>query len=270
MAVADAAKHVFPDVDRVLYRKATIREVVCQVRFPADLRVETEPPADFQQRIRQAFPLLKQKTQSVISGLPPEVAKAFEAVAPPSGSTTIWQFGREDSEARVELMKDRLTLISPEYKNWGDFIEDFRSALDAFLELYKPLFYERIGLRYRNLIRRSMLDLEDVPWHELVKGHVLGELVVPAVGECAVEASRSLVLTLPEKGAQARLQHGFATEQGSDEQCYLIDGDFFVQRTDISDGYNAIEYLHGYAARYFRWCITDRLHEAMQPDPIAG
>ena len=270
MAVARPKEQVFPEVTRVLYGKATLHEVVCQVRFPADLRLEKDPPADFQQRIRATFPLLTRKTQSIVGGLPPEVAKAFEAVVPSPGTNIIWQFATEDGKTRLELTKDNLTLISQNYERWEQFWEAFREPLDAFVELYKPPFIVRIGLRYKNLIRRSVLDLKDVPWRELLASHVSGELAVDGIGERAVQAARSLVLTLPEREAKVQLQHGFAQIAGSDEQCYVIDCDFFVERSDVNHAHDAIVYLHQHAARYFRWCITDRLHEAMVPKLVSG
>ncbi len=270
MAVASPREQVFPDVDRVQYGKAPVHEVVCQVRFPADLRLEKDPPAEFQQRVRAMFPLLTRKTQSVMGGLPPEIAKAFEAVVPPSGTSTIWQFATEDGKTRLELTNENLTLISENYERWKQFWEAFRKSLEAFLELYKPAFVVRIGLRYKNVIRRSALKLDNVPWHELLNPPVLGELAVPEVCERAVEASRNLLLTLPERGAKVRVQHGLAAVKGTDEQCYLIDCDFFVERSEVNHAHDTIVYLHQHAARYFRWCIADRLHEAMAPEPVSG
>lgn len=270
MAVARPEEQVFPEVTRVLYGKATLHEVVCQVRFPADLRLENEPPVEFQQRVRAMFPLLNTRTQSVMGILPPEVAKAFEAVVPPSGTSTIWQFATEDSKTRLELTKDNLTLISQSYERWEQFEEAFRNSLDAFVELYEPPFIVRIGLRYKNLIHRAVLGLSDVPWNELLSPPILGELAVDGVREHAVEAARNLLVTLPEREAKVRLQHGFAQIEGSEEQCYLIDCDFFIERSDVNHAHSAIAYLHQHAARYFRWCITDRLHKAMVPGPVPG
>lgn len=270
MAVAKPEEQVFPAVTRVLYSKAMLHEVVCQVRFPADLRLEKDPPAEFQQRVRAMFPLLNRKTQSVVGTLPPEVAKAFEAVVPPSGTNTIWQFATEDGKTRLDLAKDKLTLTSRSYDRWEHFWKQFHEPLDAFVDLYKPPFFVRIGLRYQNLIRRSALGLNDVAWPELLRPLVLGELADDAVGRHAIEAARNLLVTLPEQEAKGRLQHGFAQIEGSEEQCYLIDCDFFIERSDVNHAHNAITYLHQYAARYFRWCITDRLHEAMEPGPVSG
>ncbi len=268
MPTVDVNEQVFPAVQRVLYGKAPLFEVVCQVRFPADLRLETEPPAMFQQRVRHLFPILKQQTKSVLSGLPEGVAKALEVVAPPTGTTTTWQFSTEDGKVRLELVRDNLTQVSLAYHRWEDFFEPYRESIDALVELYDPKFFTRIGLRFRDLIKRSNLGLEDTPWSELLKPHVLGELAVEDVGDRAIEASRNLLLSLPEKGAKVRLQHGFSDIADSNEQGYLIDCDFFVERTEINHGPEAIQYLHEHAGRYFQWCITPRLHQAMEPTPM--
>lgn len=268
MGVTETGQQVFPDVERVLYAKAPLIEVIAQTRFPADLRLETEPPANFQQKIRASFPILRQQTRSVVSGLPPEVAKAFEAVAPPTGTNTIWQFSTEDNDHTLELTKDNLTLIARKYEKWEAFWALYEVALRSFFEIYTPPFLVRIGLRYRDVIQRSKLDLEDVPWSELLAEHVLGELAVSGVGERAIECSRNLVLRLPEQTAKVRLQHGFAELEGIDEQCYLIDCDFWVDRTEVANANDSLQYLHHQAARCFRWCIEPKLHKAMEPGPV--
>ena len=268
MAIARSDEQVFPDVERVLYKKAPLVEVICQVRFPADLRIEKEPPADFQQRVRSAFPILDKQARTVLQGLPPEIAKAFEGAVPPAGTSTLWRFGTANGKRRLELTRDNLTLVCGDYDRWEEFYETFKPGVRAFIEVYEPAFVTRVGLRYQDLIRRSRLGLEGVPWHELLADYVLGELGEEGVRERAIEASRNLVLALPERGGKVRLRHGFAKAEGSDEECYLIDCDFFVERTEVTDVESAIEYLYRNARRYFRWCITDRLHEAMEPEPV--
>jgi len=260
-------EHVFPQVERVVYGKAPLVEVICQVRFPADLRIETTPPADFQQRVRDRFPLLTQQSRAVLSAMPPELAKAFESVIP-AASSTVWQFSTEDGSHTLQLHKDNLTLVSRDYRRWEDFYSQFKTPLAALTELYKPAFFTRIGLRYRDIIKRSSLGLAAVKWSDLLKPHILAEIGQDGFEDCTLEATRALLLRLPEHGAKVRLQHGFAEVEGSPEQVYLIDCDFFVDRTEVGHADGALEYFHRDAARYFRWCITERLHQAMGPTPV--
>jgi len=243
-------------------------DVICQVRFPADLRIETEPTAEFQQRIRAQFPLLTQTNRAVLSALPPELAKTLENLLPPAGSSTVWQFKTEDDSHTLELAKDNLTLVSRNYRQWEEFSGLFRQPFEAIVELYRPPFFTRVGLRYRDIIRRSKLGLDDAKWSALLKPHVLGELGQAGIEVRTSEAFRNLMLALPERSAKVRLQHGFAQVEGSNEQSYLIDCDFFVDRTEVSHVADTLGYFNSNAASYFRWCITDRLHQAMDPQPV--
>lgn len=51
------ADEFFPDSQRVFYAKAPLKQVVCQVRFPALFRIENEVPSAFQEKIRTTWPL---------------------------------------------------------------------------------------------------------------------------------------------------------------------------------------------------------------------
>jgi uncharacterized protein (TIGR04255 family) len=46
----------FPKVEDVRLARAPLKEVICQVRFPVILRIGTEQPVEFQERIRERFP----------------------------------------------------------------------------------------------------------------------------------------------------------------------------------------------------------------------
>jgi hypothetical protein len=50
------------NVERVLYEKNPLESVICQVRFPTILRVDSEVPSDFQDRIRGRFPIFSESS----------------------------------------------------------------------------------------------------------------------------------------------------------------------------------------------------------------
>jgi uncharacterized protein (TIGR04255 family) len=72
------------------------------------------------------------------------------------------------------------------------------------------------------------------------------------------------------------LRHGLVNardeEQNIDELAYLLDADFYKEGK-IGRGDYVWELLDCYnksARNLFRWCITDRLHIAMEPIPFKG
>ena len=46
---------LFSDRSRTLYRNAPVHEVICQLRFPTILSINSTEPADFQEIIRDEY-----------------------------------------------------------------------------------------------------------------------------------------------------------------------------------------------------------------------
>ena len=66
----------FPDYGRVIYQRNPLIEVICQVRFPPVLRIDVEPPAAFQEAIRDEFEVLSEDAGiEAPLPIPPEMAR---------------------------------------------------------------------------------------------------------------------------------------------------------------------------------------------------
>ena len=154
----------FPDSPRVLYNKNPLMGVTCQFNFSPILQIDTEIPAAFQERIRHQYPVL-QETRGV--PLPPELVSVVGAQVAFGNAT--YQF-RDDTPERavwtVSLTRYALSFSTSKYNQWEEFRERLTLPLQAFVELYSPKIFTRIGLRYQNVIRRSVLGVEHIPWKE--------------------------------------------------------------------------------------------------------
>lgn len=257
----------FPESPRVIYEKNPLKEVICQLRFPTVLKIDSEPPARFQERIRSNYPLLEKKS-AVALDLPPELAGTFELKV--NTGQLVYEFQSSDEMWTVGLSSGSLSLTSKRYERWEEFRAQFLLALNALVEEYTPAFYSRIGLRYKNLICRSAIGLEDDKWPGLLRAEVAGVLGAPAVGEAVQGALSQEVIRLASNGAQVRVQHGLVLlKEVERELCYLIDSDFFTEgRVPTANAIDVLNQFNTVAARLFRWCISDRLHEALVPHPI--
>lgn len=258
----------FPETPRVFYQRNPLAEVICQVRFTRILRIENEAPAAFQDEVRAEYPDVRQSA-SVNAPIPPEIARI--AGLDSDALSRAFDFCAEDGSWRVSLTSSFLALTATQYEDWSEFRRRFLDVLGALVRLYKVTTFTRVGLRYRDVIQRSKLSLDTSRWSELLSNELLGELQDQAVEEAAVHAARELVLRLDRAEEKVRLYHGFAQFQGIDENCYLIDADFFREgKTNEQDTIATLDRFNREAGNLFRWCIREPLHRAMEPTERAG
>jgi len=257
-----------PDAPRVIYKKNPLVEVVCQVRFSPILKIDANVPADFQDRIRSEYPDLSQVNLSLeqpnAPALPPAEKQLLE-----SAVNKNYAFVSEDRKWRVNLTRNYMSLSTGAYLRWEEFKDRFRSPLQALSDIYAPRNFSRIGLRYIDILYRSKLNLVDVGWGELLRPHLLGLMSSPDVKD-DIDAFDSLyAVRLGDQASKCRLAARTVISQESGEQCFMIDGDFFTAGTiAMPDVTTHMDYLHSHASRLIQWCITPRLHEAMEPQSV--
>lgn len=256
----------FPVSPRILYERNPLDEVICQLRFPPILRIETGDAADFQDGIRAEYPLYREDEPSVGGmTIPAELAEMIRMGS--QGPKPAKKFLSADERWTVSLTRDFVALSTVRYERWEEFRERLTNAVGILQGIYRPAFYTRVGLRYKDVIRPSRLGLQGVPWSELLSPFVAGELATEIAANVKEMAHIGLI-ALAERG-NVRLRHGLLKPDESGEQPYTIDADFFTtERTELQDAIQRLDYFNQQAARLFRWCISPRLHEAMGPRAI--
>jgi uncharacterized protein (TIGR04255 family) len=261
----------FPVAQRVHYRRNPLQQVICQLRFPAVLRIDAEVPAAFQERIRDSFPIYKAVRQpSIEIGLPEPLSKILGEHLSALTVPVTHQFKSADDRWLLSLCNSFLALTDTKYTRWEEFREKLDLPLQSLESEYRPAFFDRLGLRYQNLIRRSDYGLENVSWSELLKPHISAELSSSDIASEIEQAARQVVIAV--ENGKVQVQHGLIAPRRNDglvEQCFGIDADFYRdQRTEVANGRAILDGFSRIAGWLFQWCITKRLHEAMEPEPI--
>lgn len=259
----------FPEVEHVVYARNTLNQVICQLRFPPILRIDAKEPDEFQDRVRRTLPNYSQGSEFKIQ-LPPEIESQIPSVImsqmPQSISNKNYEFVSRDENWKVNLTRTFVSLSTRSYQRWEDFTEKLEIPVMAFVQIYEPDDYTRLGLRYINVIRRSEFGIGNQPWRELISNPVLGIVSDSGFGETVVHAEGKFEVPLNDGVSLVRMRVGFVPAADTDEILFKIDNDFFRREaTPISAYEEVLEYLHLRARRLFRWCITDRLHETMEP-----
>ncbi len=186
--------------------------------------------------------------------------------------TVGYDFVSEDGKWRLSLTRDYLALSTSSYRTWEDFTGHLNGPLSALVEIYKPAFFSRIGLRYQDVVRRSQLSLANTDWSELIKPPLAGLLSSPGIAPNVGEMLTQAVVRLPQFAAKVKMNFGIGVDATvNDEECFIVDSDFWTdERVQCNDVATILAYFNRQSGRLFRWCIEDRLHESMGPQPGAA
>ncbi|MBW8003313.1 MAG: TIGR04255 family protein [Planctomycetes bacterium] len=262
----------FPSVQRVQYAKNPLEEVICQFRFPPILKIDTELPAEFQDAIREAYPEYSETSElkfEMPSGVPDQIPAEMLRQAIQSSATKSYQFLTEEKDWKVNLTRTFIALTTTKYQRWEQFKERLIGPFKALLSTYSPSNFARIGLRYINVIRRSKLGLDDVPWAELLTEYIAGIIGSAEIAPRIQGSESSSEIMLSDEQSIVRIVTKFVTAKNDKEVCFMIDSDFYrAVKTPIDRALDHLDFLNGKASGLIRWAIKDKLYQAMEPSPL--
>ena len=265
IGMKEGCKMILSDQPHVHYNKNQLLEVICQIRFPAILKIDSEAPARFQDQIRRDFPRYYVRQERVIQ--PSQGSEPPQTVV-----VNNHNFVSADGTWKINLTKEFFSISTVRYTNWEQFARKLDLPFAQFIQTYQPAYFSRIGLRYQNAFSREALQMEDMPWRDLIEPHFLGILSLEDANEAAIhKSSTEIEMQLPN-GCYLKAHSGPGTikrsdGKGEDQHRFILDEDLF-----LSGQYSAaqvawsLQQLHENAFRVFRGGITQLLHSALEPD----
>lgn len=255
---------------RCLYQNNPLADVICQLRFPEILTIEANAPVDLQEAIRSVFPkyaVHKETYAPRLTGVPGNMQLVNQA------PTNNYQFISADGVWRVNLTSKFISLSCSRYTKWEDFAKRLDLPLAAFIQVYSPALFERIGLRYINAISRRDLNLQDEAYRDLIHPMYLGPMSSEyaqesAFNRCSIDFEANLGSNIR---AKVHAGPGIISRNGmqDSESKFIFDQDLYIGG-DIAVNHAAstLDLIHAKAFRLFRGAITDTLHEALEPTII--
>ncbi len=258
-----------PKKQRTEYQNNILFEVIFQARFPCIMRISSEQPVNFQDQIRKkGFPETKIKKLDFPPAIPiPEqIRKAVSGLGDDE-----YMFFSEDGKWQITLTKDFVALQCTDYRNYAEFEGRLKTMLEIFWEEYEPNYFNRIGLRYRNLASKSILGT-DKDIREFVPERVAPEFQESIKDEVEV-IEKTLLLKDETSTVNVRYVYGelsgkFGIYNLNNEKSYVIDIDCYTTEK-IREVENAIiasrTFNQGNIRNIFEWSITDTLRKAMEP-----
>ena len=237
------------DNRRYAYGRSQLIEVICQLRFPTILSIDTREPADFQETVRAAFPRYQCQVEKL-----PGVNGA------PARTVNNHTFISEDGGYKLSLTKDFIALSTMRYTHWEDFAARLDEPLGQFIKIYRPNCFDRVGLRFVNAISREQLGLTGRRWNDLLQPPYLGildedDVDEASVAKCSVDVERNI-------------RSGNQVQQVQEKEVrFIFDQDVYstgkVKVAAVAETLNA---LHAHSDSVFSDAITTVLHDAMEPE----
>jgi uncharacterized protein (TIGR04255 family) len=258
-----------PNYERVIYEYNPLIEVIAQIRFPTILKINSQEPVDFQDSIRFEYPIFEPYRNLSI---PTELSNLLTQFNSNITSELIYQFKSSDLNWQLSIDKNSITLATTKYDKYEKFIERFKQAVEIFEKIYNPSFYSRVGLRYRDLIIRSKLNITNKTWVELIPQHTAYELHTPELESSITNFIKNI--QLQTEFGKVNFNHGLVQirdkEKEVDETAYLFDADFFTEEKIGRDEniWDIFAQSNRTARNLFRWSITEELHRTMCPQPV--
>jgi len=223
--------------------------------------------------IRKDYPVYSAQEPSF--AVAPQVTKELATIIdqmniPMPPELVVHRFSTKDSKRFIALRDEFMSLAETKYERWESFRGEIRKAESALKRVYEPAFYSRVGLRYLDIISRSSLKLTGIKWQDLLQKQIIAELGDKEVTDAIRRIQTRVIIEIPDvPNGQIALNHGLIIPNGTDEECYLIDADFSVERKEgVNEPFEILDKFHWLAGRLFRWAITERLHNAMEPRAI--
>jgi uncharacterized protein (TIGR04255 family) len=236
------------DYPEVHFTRTGLKTVVCQVKFNPILRIGQEPPADFQDLVREAFPqFFKEESAEfrIAPGAPVEAVPAGPAV---------WRFRSEDEAWTAGLSINFLSLETTEYKDFADFEARFCILERALQSVYHIDQYVRVGLRYINIFAA-----DDFPggWPRKFNPQMLGPMADPVLGADVTETIQAFVL--------AQGDWRITVRHGTDNERYRLDIDHATEgHVHAADLAQRLRDFNRRTYQVFRWAISDELRGEME------
>lgn len=246
-----------PPPTEVPLPQAPLIRVIVQVRFPPIAKIaRLESIADFQEALRDRYPVMSQVQSQSLTLVHPNTIEASAAL--------LWRFSELDGPWNVTLAPDFIALETSRYSSRDDFMARLAHALHALHQHLGPRTSSRLGVRYIDQLSGDELD--HIP--RLFRPELAWPMTNPlgarprfAICEQQLAASDADPLILLRWGLVPPNQ---TIDPSAIPPCpapsWLLDVDISEERHALFEPERLTQQARGFAERaytLFRWAVTD-------------
>ncbi len=228
-----------PASPRVRFERNTIRQTICELRFPTLPELETEAPKEFVHAIRKAFP-------NYSPGVNVQIGVNNGAIEQVPRVTHTFQ--SQPPNWTVALKTDSVALDTREYQDFEDFIARLGSVLTSLVPLLDTNYFTRVGLRYINVLPVPLDDVDG--W---VNPKLLGPLPDGVLGR----VSHWTEARGPTPHGLYSFRYGTAKTDEEGER-YVLDMDFYKEAVKVAELDPLLAEFNRMNYDLYRWSIGEK------------
>jgi len=259
----------FPTTKRVKFHSNPLVEVVCQLNFLGKLYNSEEgfskEASLLHDKLKTELPFFnKAKTVSV------EIDSANQNVN--KTEIDVFEFASDDQKYKLVISPDSLALVTTDYNGWEAFSKLLEFTLKNLNDYPVTKTFKRVGLRYKDVIQRSQLDIDlSTSWSELLNDNITCLLRSDDIANQIKGIQTNFTMSLPDidKRSHMNANYGLVSHADTKEICFLIDSDFYVEGEINND--SSTEFLDAFnikSRNFFQWCIKEQLYRNLKPEEI--
>jgi uncharacterized protein (TIGR04255 family) len=245
-----------PAAEHVVFTRSPLTQVICQIRVPAVLTIQDRPPAEFQELIRQEYPI-PHREQGVAIEEPPDAERAKPVLLPP-----LWRFASSDSAWTVTLAPDFLALeCTSGYQTFDHFLTRFTHVFEHYRSVYRPTSLDRVGLRYINELAAPEGESRAY-WVERLNPLYTALLRCPDIEPGPVRSAHETRLS--DQEGQFTVRHAYIDKGNGGATQFVLDYDRYVSGPIAPEGLESLlRSFNDYVFRVFLWSIESKLRKEL-------
>lgn len=237
-----------PPAKPTTYERNFLRSVVCELRFPTLLELETQPPVAFQKALRTAYPLYE-KARSM-------TFQAAGAIA----QGVVYSLRSRNRRWVVSLRPSSLALTTEHYAGFDEFESRVNDVVKRTLKLLDTDFFTRVGLRYQNVLPTKQEEIEG--WLNPVLAGPLTADVLGPVDMCWQDIRG--MTDLGDLPGRYLLRHGVRADLGDLQ--YVLDMDFFAENVEAKGLLPILRQMREQCFSLFSWALGPKAREYLGPE----
>lgn len=245
----------------VVFERAPLTSVLCQVRYPPVLSLLTQAGlTGFQAGLRDEYPVLLEPERDA------SIAVTAEAVGIAAGPP-VWRLTDGERTWTVGVSVDFVSLETASYSDFTEFRARFDRVLAVLRRTVRPADSVRIGLRKINQIDRGVFP----DWPAVVRDELLGAAGVEGY-PASLARGFGYLHFMEDDFTSMTVRHGVGLLGTQD--VYVLDVDYATETPhEVNAGPDLSGLMQHFSdgmTSFFHWALKDAFLESLGPHARSG